>query len=95
MTLLEEFAAWLHSLPSPSPVVISSPYVIIACRAGHERSSAAILLAHVAFAHLVAGDMHHVMAADKALAQRLEPQRIGWDLGVVALMETMHQVRPP
>lgn len=76
-TLLDEYRGWVGGRTTT---------VIVACRAGHERSSAATLLAHRAFA-LAAGDMDDTQ--HRHLASTLEPRRVCWDLGVMALSDML------
>lgn len=79
-TLLTEWTAWLGA---------SGPQrVVVACRVGHERSPAVMLLAHLALAKACGDGATWVAAeaADRHLAATLEPVRMGWDLGVLALM---------
>lgn len=84
--LLEEWTAWAAMRPGAR--------VVVACRAGHERSSAVMLLAHAALAHvLLVGDARaEVLAADRDLARTLEPRRDTWGIGVLALMDTLESM---
>jgi hypothetical protein len=84
---LEEWTTWLNTAAGAR-----GPFrVTVACRAGHERSTAIILLAYMAMAK-ASGDgavwvKARILVMD--MARTLEPTRDTWGIGVVSLAETL------